>query len=129
MDLISPYQSTFILGWTIHHALLLMTKSIHKAKSTIDNFVFMNLDTKKAFDSLEWEFLFATLETFSFGPWFIIYIRSNTVGATLSVLLNGRFTTPFPISCSIRQGYPLSTLLFAMAMEVHINVITEVVKQ
>lgn len=45
------------------------------------------------------------------------------------VMLNDRFTAPFPISRSIRQGCPLSTLLFAVAMEVLSNMIADAVRR
>lgn len=104
-----------------------MTKAIHKVKLATEDFIFMKLDIKKAFDSLEWEFLFAVLENFGFGPCFINYIRATTVEVASSALLNGRFTTPFPISCSIRQGCPLSALLFVVAMDVLSNMLTTTV--
>lgn len=79
----------------IHHALLLTTKAIHRARATTKNFIFMKLDIKKVFDSLEWGFLFATLESFGFGPLFISYIKASTVGATSCVLLNKHFTAGY----------------------------------
>lgn len=87
----------------------------------------MKLDIRKAFDSLEWGFLFAVLAKFGFGPRFINYVKATTVGAASSVLLNGRFTAPFPISRSIRQGCPLSALLFVIIMDVLSNMITAAV--
>lgn len=127
MDFISPYQSGFIPGRTIHHALLLTIEALCKAKLVAQDFIFLKLDIRKAFDSLEWGFLFAVLERFGFGPTFISYIRATTVGASSSVLLNGCFTTPFLISRSIRQGCPLSALLFVIVMEVLSSMITLVV--
>lgn len=129
MDFISPYQSAFIPGRTIHHALLLTTEAIHRAKQAAEAFTFMKLDITKAFDSLEWGFLFAALESFGFGPRFLNYIRATTVGAASNVLLNGRFTEPFPISRSIWQGYPLSALLFAVVMDVLSNMLSTAVSE
>lgn len=90
----------------------------------VEDFIFMKLDICKAFDSLEWDFLFVVLESFGFGPVFINYIRASIVGATSSVLLNGQSTAPFPISRSIRQGCPLSALLFVVVMDVLSNMIS-----
>lgn len=127
IEFISPYQSTFIPGRTIHHALLLTIEAIHKARLVVENFCFMKLDIHKAFDSLEWDFLFAVLESFGFGPKFISYICASTMGAASNMLLNGRFTTPFPILRSIRQGCPLSTFLFVMVMEILSNMLSRAI--
>lgn len=93
------------------------------------NFIFMKLDIKKAFVSLEWGSLFAVLEKFGFGPTFISYIQATMVGVASSVLLNGRFTNPFLISCSIRQGCLLFSLLFVIVMDVLSNMLTKVIKK
>lgn len=102
IDFISLYQFAFIPRQTIHYALLLTLEVLHKAKLAMEDFIFLKLDIRKAFDSLEWGFLFVALENFGFGPTFINYIRATIMGPTSTILLNGRFTNPFPISHSIR---------------------------
>lgn len=89
----------------------------------------MKLDTQKAFKSLEWNFLFAVLEQFGFGPQFLSYICATTVGAASTVLINGRFIETFPISWSIRQGCPLSAILFAIVMDILSNQITVAIRE
>lgn len=46
------------------------------------------------------------------------------MGVASSILLNGRFTDPFPIPRSIRQGCPLSALLFVVVMDILSNLIS-----
>lgn len=126
IEFISPYQSAFVLGHTIHHALLLTAKALHQA-ARAEDFLFLKLNVKKAFNSLEWEFLFVVLQKFGFGPNFISYIKAATVGAA-SKVLNGRFTSLFPISRPIRQGCPLSALLFVIVNNVLSSLLTSVVE-
>lgn len=71
IDFISPFQSAFISGKIIHHALLLTIEAIHREKLATKSFIFMKLDIQKAFNSLEWEFLFPILQGFNFDPRFI----------------------------------------------------------
>lgn len=51
----------------------------------------------KAFDRLEWPFLIHILQALGFGPNFVNYVRAIITGATLAVLLNGRFIESFSI--------------------------------
>ena len=75
------------------------------------------IDFKKAFDSLEWDFLESVLKAYNFGEvfrrWFsILYKHSNSC-----VINNGFFTESFKIGMSCRQGDPLSPYLFILAVE------------
>lgn len=87
----------------------------------------MKLDIRKAFDSLEWEFLFVVLETFGFGPNFVSYICASTLGVASCVLLNGHFTNPFPITHSIWQGCPLLDVLFVVVMDILSNMLSSAI--
>lgn len=102
-------------------------EALHLAKVAEATFIFMKLDIWKAFGYLEWGFIFVVLAKFRFVPCFINYIWATMVGVASFVLLNGCFTTPFPISRSIRQSCPLSALLFMIVMDVLSNMITTMV--
>ena len=75
------------------------------------------LDFEKAFDSLEWSFLLKALNTFNFGPQFIYWIEVLYQDVSSCVMNNG-FSSPFfSIHRGVRQGCPLSGLLFVIAIE------------
>ena len=76
------------------------------------------LDFSKAFDSLEWNFLFETLLKFKFGNRFLNYIKSIYNCCESSIISNGWSTSYFALHRGIRQGCPLSALLFLLAVEV-----------
>ena len=72
------------------------------------------LDFEKAFDSVSWKFFVKILESFNFGNKFIRWIKLLYNKASICVINNG-FSTPFfPISKGIREGYPISALLFIL---------------
>ena len=70
------------------------------------------LDFEKAFDTVSWKFLFKTLKHFNFGDNFINWISILYNKPLACVSNNGYSTQFFEISRGIRQGCPISALLF-----------------
>ena len=76
------------------------------------------LDFKKAFDTIEWDFIDNCLKKFNFGPdiqnWFkVLYNNVNSC-----VLNNGYLSEFFSLERGVRQGCPLSGLLFVIGIEI-----------
>ena len=78
----------------------------------------LSLDQEKAFDRVDWAFLFRTLSRFGFGPSFISWVRLLYTEVRSTVLLNGYSSDFFRPSRGVRQGCPLSPLLYVISMEV-----------
>ena len=78
----------------------------------------LSLDQEKAFDRVDWSFLFATLEKMGFGPSFIRWVRLLYSKARCSILVNGYSSPVFYPTRGVRQGCPLSPLLYVLTMEV-----------
>ena len=76
------------------------------------------IDFEKAFDSIEWPFLFKCLEQFNFGPVFTSWVRILYTNIKSCVGNIGYYSEMFEISRSIRQGCPLSSLLFILVAEI-----------
>lgn len=77
----------------------------------------LSLDAHKAFDRIEYEYLFATLGRFGFGLAFCSWIRILYATPQASVRTNKIISNYFPICRGTRQGCPLSPLLCDLAIE------------
>ena len=77
----------------------------------------LSLDLEKAFDRVNHRFLFNVIEGMGFGVHVQGLIGLLYMDAKSKIKLNGRVTRGFTIGRSVRQGCPLSPLLFSFIME------------
>ncbi|GJT44119.1 putative RNA-directed DNA polymerase, eukaryota, reverse transcriptase zinc-binding domain protein [Tanacetum coccineum] len=75
------------------------------------------VDFKKAFDSVNWEFLFDIMSQMNFGSKWRKWISSCLSSALVSVLINGSSSKEFKMERGLRQGDPLSSFLFLIVAE------------
>ena len=95
-----------------------MLDILEMTKIEVDPGLMVMVDFEKAFDTISWDFLHTTLEFFNFGPTFKKYIKLLYASPECCVTNNGFHREFFPISRGIRQGCPISALLFTMCAEV-----------
>ena len=76
------------------------------------------IDQEKAFDRVSHTFLLKTLEKFNFGSAFISWIQIILTDIKSQVKVNGYLTDEIDITRGIRQGCPISTLLYVLIAEV-----------
>ena len=79
--------------------------------------VAFSLDTEKAFDKVEFPFLFYTLEKFGFGPISRKWVELMYLDPSATVLTNGIMSPQIRLNRGVRQGSPLSPLIFAIFLE------------
>lgn len=82
-----------------------------------DDEVVVLLDQQKAFDRVEWQWLFKVLDKFNFGPNFKKWIEIMYKDMKSSILTNGFVSKCFPVKRGIRQGDSLSALLYIIQSE------------
>ena len=111
-DLIHYNQNAYVKGRSIFDDVLEYTKQSEQSG------ILVTIDFEKAFDSLDHKFLFKVLHTFNFGPSFIQWIRTFYSNVSSCVINNGFATNYFRVDRGVRQGDPLSPLLFILSLEV-----------
>ena len=84
----------------------------------IDGAVFIFLDQEKAFDRMSHKFILKTLRKFGFGEKFISWIKMIYNDTSSAVKVNGYITPSFSIERGVRQGCPLSSMLYVLCAEV-----------
>ena len=74
--------------------------------------VAISMDAEKAFDRIEWPFLFNALSKFGFGPICMQWINAMYYQPTARVKTNGMISHPFQLF-----GCPVSPAIFILALE------------
>ena len=110
--LINSDQTGFLKGRFIGENIRLIDGLIsHTAARNIPGLL-MFLDFEKAFDSVEWSFIWNTLSSFHFGSSLINWIKLCYCSIESCVLNNGWASSYFTPERGVRQGCSLSPLYF-----------------
>ena len=78
----------------------------------------MFIDFEKAYDHIEWPFLYKTLELFGFDQNLINWVKILYSDITSCVTNNGWKSDFFQLTRGVRQGCPLSSYLFILCTEI-----------
>ncbi|CAJ1079165.1 pol-like protein [Xyrichtys novacula] len=114
-SIINSTQSYSIPGRDISDSILTIKETIHNMQK--DKGFLLSIDLEKAFDRVDHTFLFNILQAFGFGSKFINWIKLLYNNAKSCIKVNGFLTEFFTINRSVRQGCPLSALLYSIVAE------------
>ena len=117
-SLVSHVQSGFLKNRSALDSVRLIQDVIDYCKYTDTPGIIILLDFKKAFDSVCHSFMLYILRKMKFKDSFIRWIKTLYNNALGRVMNNGWISEKFCIERGVRQGCPLSALLFILIAEI-----------
>ena len=115
--IVSENQTCCIVGRDISNSIANVRDLITLVENDNLEGYIIKADQEKAFDRLSHEYMFTVLEKFGFGDVFVKWINIFYSEINSSVKCNGFLTKYFSIKNGIRQGCPISALLYVLAAE------------
>ncbi len=115
--IIHKAQAGFVPGRKIHNHTQLARMMMHWTEINEQDGAIVALDQEKAYDKIAHDYLWRVLEKFGIPDSFIGLIKSLYRNARTSVMVNGILSTAYRVYRGVRQGDPLSCLLFDLAIE------------
>ena len=117
-ELIQRGQNAYVKGRSIFDAVRTIDDILDYTRYKKMSGILVAIDFEKAFDSLDHTYLFKILNALNFGPSFIRWIRVLYSNISSCIINNGFTSNYFAVGRGVRQGDPLSPLLFILGLEI-----------
>lgn len=119
-SLVDPDKTCSVPGRSITSNVTLLRNVLDYIERTNESGILVSRDQEKAFDRVNHSFLFCLLEHLGFGPTssFVKWVHTLNTGANMRIILNGYLSGKIKLKRGVRQGDPLSPLLYVLYVEV-----------
>lgn len=114
---ITPGQTSGIPGRKMVHTACWFRQAFLYLQQEQKQHLLLQLDQQKAFDRVDHEYLWKVLEHQGIPVPFVHFVRSAYLGAKISISVKGTMGDPLRVTRGVRQGCPLSPLLYVLALE------------
>lgn len=115
--LIHNNQNGFIPGRGLYDATRTSQMVLEYCEQFEINGCVISLDQEKAYDKIAHDYLWKVLEKLEFPKHFIDMIKSIYGNAKTIIMVNGVLPEPINVARGVRQGDPMSCLLYNLAIE------------
>jgi hypothetical protein len=116
-NLIHKDQAGFMKGQRIEDQTELVKLMLDSCEAEEQNGVIICLDQEKAYDKVQHDFIWKTLDKLDFPKHFTYTVRTLYENADTVIVINGVISEPYKVTRGVRQGDPLSCLIFNLAIE------------
>lgn len=111
------HQSAFVKGCSIHDNFMLVQCTARKLHVLKEPMVMLKLDISKAFDSVRWPFILEVLQAMGFSVRWREWICGLLATSSTRMMVNGTPGRPILNCLGLRQGDPVSPMIFILIME------------
>ncbi|CAH6724004.1 hypothetical protein CLIB1444_30S00122 [[Candida] jaroonii] len=115
-ELIGPHQTGFLAKRRVDDNITQVLNALEYMDGSVYT-GFAVVDFEKAFDKLNHDYLERVLYASGFDPSFVKLLMKFTANHTGYIYINNERGPPIPLDAGVRQGNPISPLLFNIALE------------
>ena len=117
LELIDPAQKGFLNGRSgVDHVSDINNFFYEGVENNLVRFLFL-LDTAKAFDSIDHDWIFHILKRVCFPDWILRFVRGMLTNVSVAPCFGKSTCVWIDIERGVKQGCPLSPLLFILAYD------------
>ena len=114
-------QTSSVINRTIFSNLHLIRYTLDMINKTDETGILVSLHQMKAFDRVDHDFLMRVLSKLGFGPSFCRWVSIFYSNVFSQIICNGKLSAPVFLGRGVRQGCPLSPVLYVLTSEVLSN--------